>query len=153
MSSELPIKFGAAFPAGITQAGSSSTARSLFVIRFSAATANIPSPRLRAEKAPVERSRLFPCCNLTRKTKRTRPCSDCPTSSLHMILRVAKTGCLITLDRPERNQPQAEYTNVSHLQLQYALQFLRGSWRDSAPLGAVAKAASNRASTRPPVGT
>jgi hypothetical protein len=60
--------------------------------RISGATANIPTPRLRAEKAPVEQSRLFPCCNLTRKRKRTRLCNDSPTSSLNMILRVTETA-------------------------------------------------------------
>src|ERR1039457_5173574 len=64
----------------------------------SCATANIPSPRHRAEKEPLEQSRLLTCCNLTRKRKRTRPCNDCPTSSLHMILRVAPDACLIKLD-------------------------------------------------------
>jgi pyruvate/2-oxoglutarate dehydrogenase complex dihydrolipoamide dehydrogenase (E3) component len=56
----------------------------------SCATANIPSPRLRAEIVPLEQSILLTCCNLTRKRKRTRPCNDCPTSSLHMILGVAQ---------------------------------------------------------------
>ena len=59
--------------------------------RVSGATANIPSLRLRAEKAPQQQSKLLTCCNLTCKGKRTRPCNDCPTSSLHMILRVAQT--------------------------------------------------------------
>jgi len=71
----------------------------------SAATANIPSHRLRAEKAPLEQSRLFPCCDLTRKRKRTRPCNDCPTSSLHMILVSGKDGCLITLEQCEPGAP------------------------------------------------
>ena len=65
--------------------------RCLFGSRVSDATANIPSPRLQAEKAPLEQSRLFPCCNLTLKKKRTRPWYDCPTSSLHVILRLAQT--------------------------------------------------------------
>ena len=60
----------------------------LFGSHFSDATAYIPSPRLRAEKAPLEQSKLLTCCNLTPKRKRTRPCNDCPTSSLDMILRV-----------------------------------------------------------------
>ena len=85
------IKFGADFPPGIPQTGSNSTCKCLFGSRLSAATANIPNPRLRAEIAPVEQSRLSPCCDLTRKTKRTRPCIDCPTYSLHMILRMART--------------------------------------------------------------
>jgi hypothetical protein len=59
--------------------------------RVSAATANIPNPRLREEKAPAEQPRLFPFCSLIRKTKRTCPCSDRPTSSLHVILGVAQT--------------------------------------------------------------
>jgi hypothetical protein len=49
--------------------------------RISGATANIPSPRHRAEKAPQEQSILLTCCNLTRKKKRTCPCNDWPTSS------------------------------------------------------------------------
>ena len=60
----------------------------LFGSHFSDATAYIPSPRLRAEKAPLEQSKLLTCCNLTPKRKRTRPCNDCPTSSVDMILRV-----------------------------------------------------------------
>jgi glutathione reductase (NADPH) len=59
--------------------------------RVSGATANIPSPRHRAEKEPLEQSIRFPCCNLTRKKKRTCPCNDWPTSSLPMILRVDQT--------------------------------------------------------------
>jgi hypothetical protein len=58
---------------------------------LSAATANIPSHHPQAEKVLIERSRLFPCCNLTGKRKRTRPCSDCLASSLHLILRIAQT--------------------------------------------------------------
>jgi hypothetical protein len=47
---------------------------------------------------------------------------------------------------PERNQAQAEHTNVSQLQFQNTLYLLGGS-RDSDRLGAVVKAASNQAST------
>jgi hypothetical protein len=47
---------------------------------------------------------------------------------------------------PERNQSQAEHTNVSQLQFQNTLYLLGGS-RDSDRLGAVVKAASNQAST------
>ena len=75
------IEFRADLPSRIPKIGSNSACTCLFGSHFSAATAYIPSPRLRAEKAPVEQSRLFPCCNLPRKTKRTRPCNDCPTSS------------------------------------------------------------------------
>ena len=85
------IESGADLPPGIPQIGSIGTCTCLFGSRVSAATANIPSPRLQAEKAPLEQSIRFPCCNLTLKTKQTRPWYDCPTSSLHMILRVAQT--------------------------------------------------------------
>src|ERR1017187_1737876 len=76
----------------------------LFGGHFSGATAYIPSPRLRAEKAPLEQSKLLTCCNLTRR-KRTRPCNDCPISSLDVILKSAQGGCLITLDHFEHSAP------------------------------------------------
>jgi hypothetical protein len=75
----------------ISQTGSKRPMQVMIRSRISYATANIPSPRLRAEKAPAGQSELFPCCNLTRQTKRTRPWYDCPTSSLRVILRVAAT--------------------------------------------------------------
>ena len=71
----------------------------------SAATANIPSPRLRAEKAPPEQSRLFPFCNLTLKTKRNRPWYDRPASSLLHDPKSGADGCLIKLDRREPDLP------------------------------------------------
>ena len=56
----------------------------------SGASANIPSPRRREEKEPLEQSRPFPCCDLTRKRKQTLPLHGCLTSLLHMILRAAQ---------------------------------------------------------------
>jgi hypothetical protein len=85
------IEFGADLPAKIPQIGSACTCAYLSGGCASCATANIPSPRLRAKIVLLEQSRWFPCCNLTRKMKQTRPCNDCPTSSLQMILRVAQT--------------------------------------------------------------
>ena len=90
--------FAVDLPSAIPQIGSTSVCTYLSGSLLSCATANIPNHRRRAEKALREQSKLFPCCNLTRKRKRTRPCKDCPTSSLHMILRVAPDACLITLD-------------------------------------------------------
>src|ERR1035441_10673327 len=98
MSSELRIELGADLSQGIRLKGSNNTCACLSGCDVSAANANIPSPHLRAEKAPIEQSILLTCCNLTRKRKRTRPCNDCPTSSLHVILRVAPDACLIKFD-------------------------------------------------------
>ena len=79
---------GADLPSRIPKIGSNSACTCLFGSHFSDATAYIPSLRPRAEKAPLEQSKLLTCCNLTRKRKRTRPCNDYPTSSLDIILRV-----------------------------------------------------------------
>src|SRR5580658_9133383 len=57
--------------------GTNSMLTCLFRSRISGATENIPSHRHQAEKAPTAQSKLFPCCSLTRKRKRTRPCCDC----------------------------------------------------------------------------
>jgi hypothetical protein len=80
---------------------SNSAYRSLFGSDLSDATAYIPSPRLRAEKAPLKRSKLLTFCNLTRKRKRTRPCNDCPTSSRRHDPKSAPGDCLFKLDRRE----------------------------------------------------
>jgi len=56
MSSELRIELEADFSQGIRQKGSGHTCACLSGSRISAATANIPNPRLRAEKAPIEQS-------------------------------------------------------------------------------------------------
>jgi hypothetical protein len=76
------------FHPGVPQTGAISPFRRLSSSSVSAATANIPSPRRRAEEAITEQVRLFPCCNLTRKTKGTCPCDGCPASFLHTILGV-----------------------------------------------------------------
>jgi hypothetical protein len=66
-------------------------ARRVSGIRIIGATANIRSPRLRAEKEPLEQSNSLTCCNLTRKTKLAGPVTTGPTSSLHLILRGSQT--------------------------------------------------------------
>jgi len=66
----------------------------------SGATANIPSPRLRAERELLQRSRLFPCYDLTRKMER----SGIVTTASLLSLYDRKRGpdrCLITLDHRE----------------------------------------------------
>lgn len=69
----------------------------------SGATANIPSPRRRAEIEPLKQSVLLTCRYLIRKRKRTCLCNDCPTSSLHMILRGGLDGWSSRkLERDER---------------------------------------------------
>jgi hypothetical protein len=96
----------------------------LSICNISAASANIPSPHLRAEKAPLEQSRQFPCCNLTRKRKRTRPCNDCPTSSLYKMLGVTQsvvcslwTAHCGTSNSLNVNENDVRYQNRSTLRL------------------------------------
>ena len=100
------IEFGVDLPSASPQLGSSGICTYSSRSRVSCATANIPSPRHRAAKEPLERSILLTCCDLICKRKRTRPCNDCPTSSLHMILRVASDACLITMDQHVREYRQ-----------------------------------------------
>jgi hypothetical protein len=52
-----------------------------------------------------------------------------------------------------QNHAQAETTQLDDLPLRNSLYPPQGTWRDAAPLGAVAKGASNQASTRRLVGT
>src|ERR1019366_7707212 len=54
MSSELPYRVRSRSSSRHPQIGSNSICMCLFGSGVSAATANIPSPRLRAEKAPLE---------------------------------------------------------------------------------------------------
>lgn len=86
-----PVHLRHRSPHGNPHAGTSCVCTRLCESGVSCATANIPNPRHRPEKVPLEQSRLFPCCNLTHRWKRARHCNDCPTSFLQMILRVAQT--------------------------------------------------------------
>jgi len=85
------IRVGSQSSTAIPQIGSSGVCKCLSGIRVSCATANSPSRRHRSEKLPVEQSIVLTYCDLIRQRKRTRPCNDCPTSSLDTILRVVQT--------------------------------------------------------------
>jgi hypothetical protein len=91
---------------------------SLYGSRVSAATANIPSPRLQVEKAPAEQPRLFPCGNLPRKMKRTALVRLSHFFSSHDPKRDAD-GCLITFDQCET------VTQISGLPSWVEVSFLR----------------------------